>query len=321
MANALPVTAVVINPAARGGEVGRNLSAIREQIARLLPGATVHLTGGQGGARQIAQREASAGAGVIVAMGGDGTLSEVVDGVLSSGAQPGSVALGLLPAGTGGDFKRLLREPFGLEVLSRQIRDESPPLIDAGRIELRDDAGGVTSRHFVNIASFGIAGLIDRIVNRSSKRLGGKTTFLLATLQAAAQYRPARIRLRVDNDDVGVFDINNIAVANGRYFGGGMFIAPRALLNDGLLDVVILPHEPIHRGLRTLRHIYRGDHLDRSPVRYARGRVIEATLEGENPAWVDVDGEAPGFAPLRIEVVSNALRCYGLRTDVLASHG
>lgn len=310
-------TVVVANPAAAGGGVGRRWPAIERTLRAHLGGCAIRRSGPEGTVAVLAERAVRDGATAVLSLGGDGTHNEVLNGVLRAGRAPGSVALGILPAGTGGDFRRLLTAGASLEEAARALPSASAALIDVGAIEHSTDDGGRASRYFLNIASAGVSGLVDRLVNRSSKRLGGRLTFLLATLRALRRYRPARVRLTVDDRVAGVYDVAVLAVCNGRWAGGGMLIAPAARLADGVLDVVVIRHAPlVATALRTPR-LYRGTHVDSPLVDTFRGRHVEVALAGDAPAWVDVDGEAPGVAPATFRVHPGAVRLLGARPEML----
>ena len=181
--------------------------------------------------------------------------------------------------------------------------------IDVGRVDFVDNQGQPTSRMFVNISSFGISGLVDDYVNKTTKAFGGKVSFFIATARAALAYQNQRVRLTFDDDpdqDV-IRTINSVAVANGRYFGGGMFIAPDAELDDGLFDVVTIgdlrPTEMAVNG----RRLYQGTHLGLDKVEHRRARVLRAEPLDSKPIRLDVDGETPGVLPATFTLLPQAL--------------
>jgi diacylglycerol kinase family enzyme len=192
------------------------------------------------------------------------------------------------------------------------VREGAPRTIDVGWLEYR--AGGKDGppgrSAFVNIASFGIGGLVDQLVNRSSKAFGGTVSFFLATARAAVSYRNQPVELVFDgkDDEPMRVTINNVAVANGRYFGGGMFIAPKAELDDGLFDVITIgdvgPGEMLLNG----RRLYAGTHLELPKVTSRRCKKLDARpAAGATEVLLDVDGEALGALPATFTVKENAL--------------
>jgi YegS/Rv2252/BmrU family lipid kinase len=258
---------------------------------------------------RIAREGVRAGVERVVVAGGDGTLSEVVTGLLSADLS-GYAEIAPLPLGTGGDFARTLRLPRQLEVAIEAISAARPRRVDAGRVRFRDHDGRDATAYFLNVASFGVSGLIVEIVNRGSKALGGRLSFLAGTLRGLASYRRQPVSLRVDGALVHEGPLVLAACANGRYFGGGMQVAPGARPDDGLLDVVVVGDVSKPRLLAHLPSIYRGEAASAPGVSLHRGRLVEA----EAPAArvpIEVDGEPLGSLPLRIEIVPGAVSLLG----------
>jgi diacylglycerol kinase family enzyme len=225
----------------------------------------------------------------------------------------GSVARGpdlaLIPAGTGGDFRRSFGLGDAVEEAAERILNATPRPLDLGLLSVTGHDGQPLRRAFINITSFGIGGLTDRIVNSSPKWMGGKAAFLLGTLRAMFVYRNAPVRVKVDGQLCLEAPIFNVALANGRYFGGGMLIAPDADPSDGLLDVIALHDLSRMQGIALAQHIYKGSHLGQPGVTVARGKVVEAEpLAASTEVLVDMDGETPGRLPLRAELSPGALR-------------
>lgn len=307
-------TALIYNPAAANGSVGRSWASYEDRIKKALGNIRCFRTTGPGDGTAKAAAAVRDGARTVLSLGGDGTHNEVVNGLMQEhGTVP--LTLGILPAGTGGDFKRLLNHSSLNTALGALPKAERSPL-DVGKTTYKDDHGKTATRYFVNIANFGMGGLVDRKVNSSSKALGGKTSFYVGTLKALAEYKPATIRLTIDGQEVGIFTVTNIAVCNGRFAGGGMMFAPSARLGDGIFDVIVLQQGPIHQLLGMTFTIYSGKHLSSPLVRTFQGRHIVAEPLNSNPAWLDLDGEAPGTLPLSIEMCPQALQLLDARSEV-----
>lgn len=307
MSATAPRTLVIINPHSANGSTGRRWKVIREELHRAIGAFDERFTERTGHATDLAREGLRAGYERIVAVGGDGTNNEVVNGFFEQGRPLNpQAALGFIPRGTGGDFRKTLG-------IGKRL-DECLPVLQAGRMKpvdvgsatFLDGAGQETHRHFINITSFGIGGLVDALVNRSTKALGGRLSFLLATARALFSYRNRSIRLRVDDAFDERLTINNVAVANGQYFGGGMWVAPKASPDDGYFDVVILGDLSRGEVIRGSRRIYRGTHLEMPKVRWLRGRRVVA--ESEQEVLIDMDGEQPGRLPITCELLPAALR-------------
>lgn len=298
-------TVVVLNPKSRNGATGRRWRTIERHLVRRLGPLRVEPTRGPRDAERIARDAVARGAETLVVAGGDGTASEVVAGLL--GACQGEAArLAFLPLGTGGDLGRTLGTPRDLDGALDAIAAHGERRIDAGRLTFRTPEGTERSTHFVNVASAGLSGYVDKLVNETPKTLGGTASFLIGTLRGIAGYR--NVACRVVVDDVPLHDgpIVLATAANGRYFGGGMQVAPRARPDDGRLDAVIVPGVSRARLLSALPDVYRGRHLSRPEIVFRAGRRI--VIEGREDLLLDVDGECVAARRAEFEVEPGALR-------------
>ena len=271
------------------------------------------MTQAPGDATRLARAAVTNGAEVVVAVGGDGTIHEVANGFFDGerAVRP-EAALGVLPFGTGGDFRKTIKVPRQLEDAGRVLARGRRQTIDVGSLSYRKGGarGAPERRLFVNIASFGIGGLVDQIVNTSSKMFGGRVSFLMGTARAALRYKNQRVRMVFDGDEEQFVEatINNVAVANGQYFGGGMHIAPEAQLDDGQFDVVTLGDLSPMDFLRDGHRVYRGAHMGMSKVSFRRAKKVEARpVDANEDVLLDVDGEAPGALPATFTVLPRAI--------------
>lgn len=309
-------TVVIVNPQAGGGSLGRRWVEVSDVLRRSLGSFDDVRTEGPGDATRLAADAIAGGADTVVAIGGDGTINEVVNGFFDAGqprAQGGrSAALGIIPFGTGGDFRKTTRLPKDLESAAAVIADRKIQRIDVGRLDYTpadDGDGAMATRMFANIASFGLSGLVDELVNQSSKRLGGRLSFMLATARAGIRYDNQRVSLRFDDlPEAADMTISTVAVANGCYFGGGMKVAPDAELDDGFFDVVAIGDMTTLDFVLHGHKLYRGTHLGHPKISCRRAKVVSAEpLGGDEPVRLDVDGETPGRLPARFEIVESAL--------------
>jgi YegS/Rv2252/BmrU family lipid kinase len=265
-------------------------------------------TRGPGDATDFARRARQEGFDVIAVVGGDGTLNEVAQAFIDAeGNALAGPAIGLVSAGTGGDFRRTIGVPETTSgAVARIVSGKASPL-DLGVVQLTSDRGEPVTRAFVNIGSFGVSGRIDRLVNQSPKWMGGRVAFAIGTVRAMSTYRNAKVSIRVDDKPWYEGRIVVVAIANGRYFGGGMHVAPKADPSDGRFDVVAVGDLAFLDSLRVSPKLYAGKHLDEARVKWTRGTVVEATPLGPEPVFVDLDGEAPGRLPLRARILPGAL--------------
>jgi YegS/Rv2252/BmrU family lipid kinase len=300
-------TFLVVNPESAGGTTGRRWPEIRAEVLRALGDGAEHaFTERPMHAASLTAEALRSGFRRIVAVGGDGTLNEVVNGFFQAGGPvPPDACLALVPRGTGGDFRRT----FGLngslrETCARLTGDVRP--LDVGRVRFTRTDGTSGERYFVNVASFGVSGQVDRAVNASSKVLGGKVSFFLASVRTLVGWRDQSVRIRVDGGPEETLAITTLAVANGQYFGGGMRVAPEADPSDGQLDVTIWSGYHLKDFALKSASVYDGRHVRWAGTRTLRCRRLEATSDEE--VLLDVDGEQPGRLPATFEVLAGALR-------------
>lgn len=309
-------TVVIVNPQARGGWPARRWPLIEPELRSALGPLTLQATTRAGEGTGLARAAALGGARLVIALGGDGTASEVAAGLLQAQEQlPSSeptCSFGYLPCATGGDLRRSLALPEELGAEARAIAAAPGRLLDAGQLEFAGHDGRPQRRYFLNIASAGMSGLVDLLANQSSKRLGGKATFLYASAKAALRYKNPRVRVRLDDRPWEEVRLYTLAVANGGYFGGGMHIAPGARLDDGLFEVITLGDLSLPEALQLGYHLYQGSHLHLPKVTAAQARSVKVELcEPKDKVLLDVDGETPGRLPARWTVLPKALHFRG----------
>ena len=308
---------VVLNPIAGGGKLKRHWPEAARSLKKHFGDFDLRETQTSGDAERLAIDLAANGCDLVIAAGGDGTASEVADGLLQAEHETGRVIeLGLLPCGTGIDFARGLGLTGEIEEALARIAGASPRKVDAGRICYIDDHGALATRHCINIASLGLSGVTDRAVN-SDKRKGQvsvKALFFWRTVLEFIRYRFQDVRITIDDGEPVEARMALVAVANGRFFGGGMMIAPDAELSDGLFDIVILRAAGKLGLIRDIRLLYGGRHRNHPAITILRGRkvLVEPLGDAEkNGALVDIDGESPGRIPATFEILPGALtlRC------------
>jgi len=300
-------TFLVVNPQSAGGATGRRWPEIHAQVIRALgEGADHAFTERPMHAATLTAEALRKGYRRIVAVGGDGTLNEVVNGFFQvEGGVPADACLALVPRGTGGDFRRTYGVNGSLVHHCARLKGEVRPL-DVGRVRFTRADGTPGERYFANVASFGVSGRVDRAVNSGSKVLGGKIGFFLASVRTLAGWRDQKVRIRVDGGPEEPLSITTVAVANGQYFGGGMRVAPQADPADGLFDVTIWSGYRLKDFALKSRTIYDGTHVRLAGTRTLRCRGLEASSDEE--VLLDVDGEQPGRLPARFELLPGALR-------------
>lgn len=304
---------VVLNPVSGRGRTARQWPELGALLTQLAGPFVLSQTTAPGVATTLTRRALHDGADWILAVGGDGTLNEVVNGFFDGENLINPQAtLSVLMSGTGGDFRRSLDlSPDPKRALSQIVERQSRPF-DVGRLRLTGHDGEPLLRHFINIASFGLGGEVSNRLNNSqlAARLGGKPGFMLATVEAMAVFRPRPVKLQITGPggELGLQTrIRQVAVANGRYHGGGMHMAPKALPDDGLFDIVMLEdHGQIH-SFTSFAKVYRGKHLEDPLIRHLQAtRLIAEALDGAT-VLLEVDGETPGKLPASFEILPGIL--------------
>lgn len=301
---------IVINPKAGSGSAARKVPEITRRLQKMGVQAEVVATAGPGDAARLAERARADGVECVAVVGGDGTLNEVSQAYLTPDGEPtAGPDLALIPAGTGGDFRKTFELGTDLQSALERITSAPARLVDLGIVRLTAHSGEPVTRSFLNIASFGLSGLTDRIVDSGPKWMGGRAAFFLGALRALAVYRNSAVSVDVDGEPFYSGPVLSVVLANCRYFGGGMFVAPEADPSDGLLDVVVIGDLTRPQAVGLSGKIYRGAHLGQPGVHQTRGRSVEARLlTRDTEVLIDLDGEAPGRLPLSARIVPGAIR-------------
>lgn len=298
---------LIVNPRSGGGLDEKRWAQLVGPLTDGLGAFDVRFTESVGDGRRLAREEAAGGRSLVVAFGGDGTISEVVDGLMAAGQH--RTELGIIPRGTGGDFRRTLALPESVAEAARHVRDTAAQVIDVGRASFVGLDGQPATRSFVNVASFGFSADVATRANRSGKRLGAKAAFLGATFGSLVGYDNIEVLIRVDGGEPQRRTVLLGAVGNGCYFGGGMKICPHGRLDDGLLDLVVVGDFTKLEVVTKISHLYAGTHLSLKKVSALQARRVEVTpVEGSGEIPIELDGETPGRLPATFEVLPKALR-------------
>jgi YegS/Rv2252/BmrU family lipid kinase len=300
-------TFVVVNPAAGAGTTGRRWDRIASEIRRAVGPFESAFTEAPGHATELTRAALADGFGMVVAVGGDGTLGEVAGGFCSARRPVAPPAvLGIVPHGTGSDLARALGIGTTLDDACARLSRRQPWPIDVGRVSYIGHDGRPTARVFLNVASFGCGGAVAHAVTRVTKRLGGKLGYAVATAVALVRYRDQPVVVAVDGERQERMKVTCLAVCNGRYFGGGMLVAPYARMDDGHLDVTIWAGFGLRDFLLKRRALYRGTHVDEPRTRIARARTLVAS--SVERVLLEADGESIGSLPATFEILPGALR-------------
>jgi diacylglycerol kinase (ATP) len=299
-----PGWGVIVNPVSADGRTGREWPKHEPLLRRILPSFTVWTTSGPHHATELAYRAVEQGYSTVVVHGGDGTVNEVVNGVLGHPRGEGT-ALALLPCGTGADLVRTLGISHSLTAAAQQARGNVLRKLDVGEARFIDLQGVPCRRLFLNVADVGFGGDLVRYVNNHSKRLGGRFSFLRGLLVTLFRYKNKSLRIALDDQIPFEVRASSIVIANGQYFGGGMWVAPSARMDDGFLDVVVVGDVSRTEVLTNTSRLYRGTLASHPKVQTFQARIV--SLESEEEVLIDMDGELVGHLPVRLECLPGKL--------------
>jgi diacylglycerol kinase (ATP) len=304
----------IVNPRSAGGRTGRRWSREIEPLVarRFGPEAAWALTRRPGDATAIAEAARKEGRGMVVAVGGDGTLHEVVNGLMAAAGEGDAPLLGLVPNGTGSDFARTVRVPRDPARALDLLAASDWVNADVCEIACAGPDGMPVRRFSINTCGCGIGGEVAASVNRWAGRRHGFLAFLAASLTAVARYRPADVSLSIDGGAAARLRLLAMFVCNGEYCGGGMRPGRDARIDDGRLRVVTVEAMRPARVLANIHRLYSGRVEGVRGVRVCDAREIE--IDAGKRVLVDCDGEQPGTAPARFVVRPAALKVIvGLR--------
>ena len=289
---------LIANPQSGRGRVAEELPEVERQLIARKLGYRIVETEAPGHATALAREALEGGTRFLVAVGGDGTIQEVINGMLEDGRPvAGDAVLGVVAAGSGSDFVRTFGLPGDTVKAVRHLQGDRLYPIDVIRAEYRLDDEVVT-RFVVNVAECGLGAAVVRRAARLPRWLG-RSRYFWGFWLSLGPYRPSVVRVRVDRKE---FDgtANNVVVANCQFYGGGMRISPRSYPGDGLLEVQISTG-PKSEAFTLIPKIYRGEHVPHPHIKELRGREIE--VDGERPLPVEGDGEVLGTTPARFTVL------------------
>ncbi|HET9436578.1 MAG TPA: diacylglycerol kinase family protein [Gaiellaceae bacterium] len=291
----------MVNPASAGGSTGKRWPEIAHRAAaRGLEGDAL-ISEAPGALTGMAADAVRGGATRLVVVGGDGSVNEVVNGVVGEAG----VELAVIPRGTGWDFVRTFGIPRDLDGALDVALEGAVREIDVGAVSYRAWAGGEAKAYFANVGSAGISGAIAQRANESSKALGGKVSYYWATLAVFLGWQTGEMTVTVDDERRSARMIDAM-VCNGKFLGGGMMMCPDAEPDDGLFDVMLIGDVTKRDLAFVLPKTYKGRHLPHPRLELLRGRTV--TVDAAEPLPIELDGEQPGTTPARFEVVPRALR-------------
>lgn len=302
-------TTFIINPASDSGRTRKKLRSITKEIYAQNRQAKIALTRHALHAISLTREAVKLGAKRIVVVGGDGTLNEAINGFFDKDGKilNHKTSLAIIPSGTGSDFARSIEHKKDMrDAINFALNGKAKPT-DVGMVEARDSNGLRVKRYFMNVSSVGLSGLVAGFMKTVTKKFGGKTAYFLATLQAIRAQKPPTLLISSEGMEITLENCSLVSLANGKFFGSGMKIAPNAELDDGKLDLITVQNLGAMFFLRSGYRVYLGTHLELADVHaYQTSEVLVHALTQE-PVYVEVDGELFAELPARYSVMHNAV--------------
>jgi diacylglycerol kinase (ATP) len=298
---------LVVNPRAGGRAAASSLRRTEAALEECGLEYEVETTAGPGDATRIARRRLADGCRFLVAVGGDGTVHEVVNGMVGGDdGRPTAehAVLGVVAAGSGCDYIRTFGLPSRPADAVARLVGDGTRTVDLARVTYTDTDGRRAERCYANIAEVGLGASTAARAARLPRRLG-QSRYLVAFWAVLPGYRAGAARIEVDGTLAHDGRAVNVVAANGRYFGGGMHISPRSEPSDGALELLVFTGRKTD-SLTMLPQVYRGRHVPHPRIVELRGGRFR--VESEQPLHVEADGEVLGTTPVTIEVLPSALR-------------
>jgi len=293
----------LVNPASGNGATGKRWPELAHRAAQLgLTGETL-FSERPGHLIELAEQAARAGADLVVAVGGDGTLNETVNGLMRAGTQ---TELATIPLGTGMDFVRTYAIPTKFEAAVRTAVEGVARTIDVGRVSYREWSGADGERYFANVGSVGMSAAVAQRANGMSKALGGRVTFFYALTRVFFEWQNTDVTVELDDGTRREGRMHDVIVANGQWHGGAMWLAPEARPDDGVFDIVLIGDVTKRDFISTSPKLYKGTYLAHPKIDLLRSSAVGVDAPERLP--IELDGEQVGTTPARFEVVPAALR-------------
>jgi diacylglycerol kinase (ATP) len=295
----------LVNPVAAGGKTGSVWPAIERELSTLGLTFAYRFTEAPNHATTLAREAVEEGYETVVAVGGDGTVNEVVNGLMAPGANRAGATLGVIITGRGSDLARTIGIPSDYSEACARLAGERTMTVDLGLVTFYQE-GEQGQRYFVNVGGGGFDAEVAHRANRAPNFMGGTIPYLTSLVTTLMAYRNKAIDLILDDQEPIRMVANSVVVANCQYFGGGMKVAPEADPNDGLFDVVVIGDIDKIEFLMTVPKVYDGTHITHPQVDTYRAKRVE--VRSEQDLLLQVEGEVCGHTPLTFDIIPSALQ-------------
>lgn len=296
----------VVNPHSGNGKTAKNWPNLYKLLLQNNIEIKYEFTSSQGEGIVLAKQARDIGYKKIIAVGGDGTVNEVLNGLLADGKDiDDEMELAVLEHGTGSDFIRSFQQKKGIQNFINLLKRNKSVKVDIGKIDFQSLDGNQDSRYFLNAANLGIGAEVVNRANKNSKALGSKLTYFTGTIATLLGFDNIDVRCLLDNDHIIEGQYKGLIVCNGQYMGGGMHIAPQAQTDDGLFEVVFIKDLTNLRFLTHFPSIYLGKHINLPEIEIYRSKKVSVTTKEQT--IFEADGEIPGLSPIVCQIIPKAL--------------
>jgi diacylglycerol kinase (ATP) len=300
---------IIRNPKAGGGAAVNQWPKFRQALLDAQIDFTDWRTEKANHAEELARTAIAKGYRKILALGGDGTVNEIVNGMVGqSYADSSQLILAQWPMGTGNDWSRSLNIPSDLNTFIQLMKAEKTVLHDVGLMSWTNDRRQQDQRYFINIASLGFAAEVVKTVQ--AKKRKGKLAYLQAAIKVLRNYKAEPIKLSIDGKAAIEFELFNLSLGIGRYHGGGMQQCPDAHFDDGVFDLTLIQKISPWKVVLNIRNLYNGSFVKQKEVQQFKGQTIE--VEAPKQMLIEIDGELLGkgsvsfsLLPAQVRVLTN----------------
>ena len=301
-------THFIVNPVAGGGKAHKLIPQIEHILKKHFSvSSSIHITEKQGEATQVVKEMLKLNNKVIVAVGGDGTVHESLNGFFNDKVPVNpSCELAIIKCGTGEDLSRSLNLPEHFDEQMQLLASPRFKTLDVGCVTYKDLNREKQHRYFLNECQAGVGGKVVKNVGQANKTLLGNMSFGMETLKQALFYKANRVTLQVDDQLPQERKLLGIVIGNGRFCGGGMQLTPFAEMNDGLFDILLIKEMRFFKRIKAFLKIYSGKHIYSDCFESMKGKKIK--IDSDETVYIESDGELLGTSPCEIEIMNNRLK-------------
>ncbi len=299
---------LVVNPIAGSGKARKAFPSILHKFRELTDSEIrVAYTTGAGDAIVLTRDAIVNGALMVVSVGGDGTINEVINGFFNNKIPINPFCeLGVIDCGTGGGFASTVNLPESIDQQIELILKSSAIPIDLGCVDFIDTSNKPTFRFFIGECQTGIGSLVVSKIGSKLKAVAGKYAFFYVSTVEALTLKPSRLRVKYDDNIEEEHRLLGLVVGNGIVCGGGMRLTPNAKLNDGLFDVLLIHNMGLVQRLMNLSKVYSGKHI--LSRHFSTKRCKKITIQSDSPVSLEADGELLGYSPFAMKIFPQVIK-------------